>query len=84
MGIAFFHHRTLQIALSGLVIILATKFLTTNFNLAHHLEHEWEILLNLFGLLLGFAILAKHFEESGVPDRIPRLLPRGWAGPLLL
>ena len=84
VGIAFFHHRTLQIALSGLVVILVTKFLTTNFNLVHHLKHEWEILLNLFGLLLGFAILAKHFEESGVPDRIPRLLPRGWAGPLLL
>jgi Na+/H+ antiporter NhaD/arsenite permease-like protein len=32
--------------------------------------------LNLLGLLLGFAILAKYFENSGVPDNLPRLLPK--------
>ena len=30
-------------------------------------EGEWGILLNLLGLLLGFAVLAKIFEESGIP-----------------
>jgi len=45
---------------------------------------EWGILLNLFGLLTGFAILAKHFEESGVPDYLPRFLPDDWKGPLVL
>ncbi|MBN1819890.1 MAG: hypothetical protein JW833_04205 [Prolixibacteraceae bacterium] len=47
-------------------------------------QGEWPILLNLFGLLLGFAILAKIFEESGFPDRIPFFLPTDWKGPFLL
>lgn len=47
-------------------------------------QGEWAILLNLFGLLLGFAILAKHFEESGVPDILPRYLPNDWKGPFVL
>jgi Na+/H+ antiporter NhaD/arsenite permease-like protein len=33
-------------------------------------------MLNLFGLLVGFALLAKHFEHSGVPQALPRLLPK--------
>ncbi|WP_247233680.1 SLC13 family permease [Telluribacter sp. SYSU D00476] len=45
---------------------------------------EWAILLNLFGLLLGFAILAKHFESSGVPDYLPRYLPDDWKGGFVL
>jgi Na+/H+ antiporter NhaD/arsenite permease-like protein len=45
---------------------------------------EWGILLNLTGLLLGFAILSKIFEESGVPDVLPRFLPDDWKGPFLL
>jgi Na+/H+ antiporter NhaD/arsenite permease-like protein len=45
---------------------------------------EWGIILNLFGLLLGFAILSKLFEESGIPAIIPRFLPGSWAGPLIL
>ena len=45
---------------------------------------EWGILLNLLGLLLGFAVLSKIFEESGVPDMLPRYLPNDWKGPLLL
>lgn len=38
-------------------------------------QGEWGILLNLFGLLLGFGILAKIFEESGIPEYLPRYLP---------
>lgn len=45
---------------------------------------EWGIILNLFGLLLGFSILSKVFEESGVPAIIPRILPNTWVGPLIL
>jgi len=45
---------------------------------------EWSVLLNLLGLLLGFAILAKHFEESKVPEYLPDLLPNDWKGPLVL
>jgi Na+/H+ antiporter NhaD/arsenite permease-like protein len=45
---------------------------------------EWGILLNLLGLLLGFAILAKIFEESIVPEVLPKFLPDDWTGPLVL
>jgi Na+/H+ antiporter NhaD/arsenite permease-like protein len=47
-------------------------------------EGEWSILLNLFGLLVGFAILAKYFEDSGVPDFLPKWLPDDWKGPFVL
>src|SRR5450759_3345308 len=47
-------------------------------------QGEWGIILNLLGLLLGFAILSKIFEESGVPDVLPRFLPNDWKGPFLL
>ena len=80
VGVALFHNRVLLVAATGLISILALELFTTDFNLVHHLEHEWEILLNLFGLLLGFSVLAKHFEESGVPDNLPKILPSGWKG----
>lgn len=47
-------------------------------------QGEWGIILNLLGLLLGFAVLSKMFEESGVPDILPRYLPDDWKGPFLL
>lgn len=45
---------------------------------------EWSTLLNLLGLLIGFALLAKHFEESKVPEILPDFLPNDWKGPLVL
>ena len=47
-------------------------------------QGEWGIILNLLGLLLGFAVLSKIFEESGVPGILPRFLPNDWKGPALL
>ncbi len=47
-------------------------------------QGEWGIILNLLGLLLGFAVLSKIFEESGVPDVLPKYLPDDWKGPFLL
>lgn len=47
-------------------------------------QGEWGIILNLLGLLLGFALLSKIFEESGVPDMLPKYLPDDWRGPFLL
>ncbi|MDP4222675.1 MAG: SLC13 family permease [Bacteroidota bacterium] len=47
-------------------------------------QGEWGIILNLLGLLLGFAMLSKIFEESGVPDILPRYLPDDWKGPFML
>lgn len=45
---------------------------------------EWGILLNLLGLLIGFSILSRHFEQSRLPEYVPELLPNDWKGPLVL
>ena len=45
---------------------------------------EWGTLLNLLGLLIGFAILSRHFEQSRLPEYLPKLLPNDWKGPLVL
>ena len=47
-------------------------------------QGEWGIILNLLGLLLGFALLAKIFEESGIPEALPKFLPGDWRGPFIL
>lgn len=91
VGVAVFHKHTMYVALTGLVVIMAFKLIfDPNFHTYGHFfggaheEGEWRILLNLMGLLFGFAILAKHFEESGVPDVLPRFLPDDWKGGLVL
>src|SRR5690348_3167415 len=78
-GVALFHHHTLQVALTGLAVITLYKLGFTGFKtgpglagLGGHLPHEWVILANLLGLLLGFALLSNHFEKSGVPAVLPR------------
>jgi Na+/H+ antiporter NhaD/arsenite permease-like protein len=77
LGVALFHHHTLYVALAGVLVITLYTALLTPKDLAHHAAHEGEVtMLNLGGLLLGFALLAKFFEHSGVPDNLPRLLPK--------
>jgi Na+/H+ antiporter NhaD/arsenite permease-like protein len=83
LGVAVFHHHTLKVALAGLACITAYKLLT-GFDLPHHLATEWVILVNLFALLVGFALLSRHFEESRVPAVLPRFLPDDWKGGLVL
>ena len=39
---------------------------------------------NLFLLLVGFALLARHFEASRVPDWMPSILPDNWTGAFVL
>jgi len=48
------------------------------------LAHEWVILANLFGLLMGFALLSKHFEDSNLPVVMPKILPDDWKGGFML
>ncbi len=91
LGVALFHHKTLQVALAGLAAIIAYKLAFTGFKhgaglagLGHHMAHEWVTLANLFLLLMGFALLSRHFEESRVPDRMPALLPDDWKGGVVL
>ncbi len=85
LGVALFHEHTMYVALTGLGAIVTLKLLfVQDFDLVHHFQHESTILLNLLGLLLGFAILAKHFEKSNVPDILPRFLPNNWTGGFVL
>ena len=44
------------------------------------MQHEWVILANLFLLLMGFALLSRHFEKSRIPDEMPAFLPDDWKG----
>ncbi|MBF0296376.1 MAG: citrate transporter [Magnetococcales bacterium] len=91
IGVALFHHKVLQVALTGLGVIMAYNLFVTGFKhgsglagLVAHFGHEWVILANLFCLLVGFALLADHFERSHVPELLPRLLPEGWMGAFVL
>ncbi len=96
----FHHHTMKVALTGLTAILLFKFIFAQDFNLFHHLfgsnsiiqqimdkemrQGEWSILLNLFGLLIGFAVLAKHFEESGVPDLLPKYLPNDWKGPFML
>jgi Na+/H+ antiporter NhaD/arsenite permease-like protein len=89
--VALFHHYVLQVALTGLATITTYKILFTGFKTGAglagfglHMAHEWVLLVNLLCLLVGFALLARHFEDSGVPEVLPKLLPKGWLGPFML
>jgi Na+/H+ antiporter NhaD/arsenite permease-like protein len=91
LGVALFHHHTLKVAVTGLTVITLFKIFFSPFaegagvqGLLAHLGHEWVLLANLLGLLLGFALLSKHFEASHVPAWLPRLLPDDWKGAFVL
>jgi Na+/H+ antiporter NhaD/arsenite permease-like protein len=91
LGVALFHRHTLYVALTGLAVITLYKLGFTGFKhgaglhgLGQHMLHEWVILTNLLGLLLGFAILSNHFEKSHIPAVLPRFLPDDWKGAFVL
>src|SRR5579859_6627929 len=63
-GVALFHRHTLAVAVTGLCVIVAYKLVITGFatgpgigGLVAHLGHEWVVLANLFGLMVGFVLL---------------------------
>jgi Na+/H+ antiporter NhaD/arsenite permease-like protein len=85
------HRHTLAVARTGLIVVIAYKLVFTGFKtgdgiagLGGHFALEWVILTNLLGLLLGFALLSKHFEESRAPAALPRFLPDDWKGGFVL
>ena len=87
LGVALFHRHTLQVALTGLAAITLYKVIFTGFKFgaglggfALHIHHEWVILANLFLLLMGFALLSRHFEKSQIPEEMPAFLPDDWKG----
>ena len=90
-GIALFQRHTLQVALAGLALVTLYKIAFTGFahgpgmlGFTELIAHEWVILVNLFGLLMGFALLSRHFEDSNVPIELPKILPDDWKGGFVL
>ena len=91
LGVALFHHATLYVALTGLFTISLYKIMFTGFKTGAGvagfiglLGHEWVTVANLFCLLTGFALLARHFEKSHVPVILPKYLPDDWKGGFLM
>ena len=89
--VAVFHQHTLRVALAGLVTVAFYKILFTGFKMGpglvgfvSHVKQEWVILTNLLCLLLGFAVLARHFEKSHLTLVLPKYLPHDWKGGLVL
>ncbi len=80
LGVALFHRHTLAVALTGLSVILAYSLIVLRLDFVAHMAHEWVTLANLFGLLLGFTILADCFHRSQFPDLLPKFLPDGYWG----
>jgi Na+/H+ antiporter NhaD/arsenite permease-like protein len=90
-GVALFHAYVLPIAVTGAIVIALYKIALSPFRtgagmagFVGHVEHEWVILVNLLLLLTGFALLARQFEDSKVPDVLPRFLPDDWKGGFVL
>ena len=86
-GVALFHNVTLYVGLGGALSISLYKIFVAGFKtgpgfagFAAHLDHEWVILSNLLCLLMGFALLSRHFEKSHVPVVLPKYLPDDWKG----
>ncbi|HLA34787.1 MAG TPA: citrate transporter [Rhodocyclaceae bacterium] len=91
LGVALLHGHTLYVALTGFAAISLYKILVTGFaagpgvvGWGAHLAHEWVTLANLFCLLMGFALLSRHFEKSHVPVILPKYLPDDWKGGFVL
>ena len=91
LGVALFHNHTLRVGLTGLAVITVYKLVFTGFKtgpgvggLVSHFGHEWVILVNLLCLLLGFALLSRHFEKTHIPAVLPRFLPHDWKGAFIL
>jgi Na+/H+ antiporter NhaD/arsenite permease-like protein len=91
LAVALFHRHTLPFSLLGLVTIAIYKIAFTGFKTGpglagfiSHVGHEWVVLANLLALLMGFALLSRHFEKSHLPLILPKLLPHDWRGGFLL
>ena len=91
LGVALFHHHTLRVSLIGVATISLYKILFTGFKFGpgvsgwvSHMGHEWVILTNLLCLLVGFALLSRHFEKSHVPVVLPKYLPDDWKGAFVM
>ena len=91
LGVAVFHRQSLAIAACGLAAVIAYQWIFARFptgvgwaGLVAHASHEWVILTNLLQLLVGFALVSRHFEDSQVPAVLPHYLPDNWTGAFAL
>lgn len=91
LGVALFHAHTLKVAATGAIVIALYKIIFTGFKTGAgvsgflgHLGHEWVIIVNLLCLLVGFALLSRHFEKSHVPVILPKYLPDDWKGAFVM
>ena len=91
LGVALFHNHTLRVSLIGVVTISLYKIFFTGFKFGpgvsgwlSHMGHEWVILANLLCLLMGFALLSRHFEKSHIPVVLPKYLPDDWKGAFVM
>ena len=91
VGVAVLHRHAVRIAALGAATIALYKIGLSPFpsgaglsGFLGHLGHEWVVLANLLFLLLGFALLARQFEDTGIPSVLPRWLPDNWLGGFVL
>ena len=91
IGVAVFFRKALPVAACGLAAVIAYEWFFTQFPAGEglagfiaHFSHEWVLLANLLFLLSGFALVSRHFEESGIPAVLPRYLPDDWTGAFAL
>ena len=90
LGVALFHHRTLKVAVWGLshralqggIHRLQVRGRPRRSRSASgaRVGDSGEPVL----LLMGFALLSRHFEESQVPAMLPKFLPDDWVGGFML
>lgn len=85
LGIILFHKHALKFAFWGMCVVLLYKMISdANFHFWHHLGDESILILNLFGLLVGFEVLSFIFRRTGLADLMPNILPNNWLGPFFL
>ncbi len=85
LGVMLLHKHSFRVGLTGMLVIATYKILFSSFRegagiagFVAHMAHEWVMLTNLLGLLMGFELLSRHFEKSRIPVILPRYLPAGW------
>ena len=96
VGVAIFYNKTMQVAVVGLLALCFYKYeFLTDFSVIQKLfgytnaegefvKGSWNTYLNLALMLPGFSILANIFEESKFPAVLPRYLPSGMMGGMVL
>jgi Na+/H+ antiporter NhaD/arsenite permease-like protein len=89
IAIGIFHRHTLPAAVSGLLTVIVYRFVMLGGAEWLHwigslAAHEWSTLTNIILVLLGFAVMANHFERSKLAEALPHVLPKNWTGGMLL